>query len=255
MIKRLIGAVLAVWLMLPAALASEPVDLLLVLSADISGSLDQTKFQLQRDGYARALTDRRVLQAIQSGPHRRIGICFVEWAGASSQKLVVDWAIISDEPSAQNFAGALLEAPRAFRDRTSISVGIDFAMAQLERAPYTAERRVIDISGDGTHNAGRDLRLARDEALDKGVIINGLVILTDPAVSAMSRFPDHTNPHGGLQKYYENNVIGGPGSFAMAAENFGSFGKALTQKLIAEIASLTPPHQAASLSRSPAPAQ
>src|SRR4051794_36127737 len=118
-------AVLATLLISPVCWAAEPVDLLLVLSADISGSLDETKFRLQRDGYARALTDRRVLQAIQSGAHRRIGICFVEWAGASSQKLVIDWTIISDEPSAQNFAGALLEAPRAFRDRTSISVGID----------------------------------------------------------------------------------------------------------------------------------
>jgi hypothetical protein len=163
---------------------------------------------------------------------------------------VIDWAIISDEPSAQNFAGALLEAPRAFRDRTSISLGIDFAMTQLERAPYTAERSVIDISGDGTHNAGRDLRMARDEALAKGVTINGLVILTDPAVSAMSRFPDHTNPAGGLAKYYENNVIGGAGAFVMAAENFESFGKALTQKLIAEIASLPAPHRAASVGRS-----
>ena len=247
---RLVVATLATLLMLPVCWAAEPVDLLLVLSADISGSLDETKFRLQRDGYARALTDRRVLQAIQSGAHRRIGICFVEWAGASSQKLVIDWTIISDEASAQNFSGALLEAPRAFRDRTSISVGIDFAMTQLERAPYIAERRVIDISGDGTHNSGRDVGMARDEALAKGVIINGLVILTDPAVSAMSRFPDHTNPPGGLQKYYENNVIGGPGSFALAAENFESFGRALTQKLIAEIAGLPPANKAASLGRS-----
>jgi hypothetical protein len=248
---RLIVAVLASLLMPAAARAAEPVDLLLVLSADISRSLDQAKFQLQRDGYAAALSSPRVLQAIMSGPHRKIAICFVEWSGSTAQKLVIDWAVISDETSAKNFAAAVVEAPRAFFDRTSISGGIDFAMTQLERAPYTAERRIIDISGDGTHNSGRDVRQARDEALAKGVIINGIVILTE---RPMPWNPEHTNPPGGLQKYYENNVIGGPGSFAMAAENFESFGRAMTQKLIAEIAALPPPHRAASLGSGFAPA-
>jgi len=248
---RLVVAVLAYLLMLPLAWAAEPVDLLLVLSADISRSLDQAKFQLQRDGYAAALSSPRVLQAIQSGPHRRIAICFVEWSGSTAQKLVIDWAVISDEASAKNFAAAVVEAPRAFYDRTSISGGIDFAMAQLERSPYTAERRVIDISGDGTHNSGRDVQQARDEAVAKGVIINGIVILTE---RPMPWNPEHTNPPGGLQRYYERNVIGGPGAFAMAAENFESFGKALTQKLIAEIAGLPPPYRAASLRRRFAPA-
>ncbi len=252
MIKRLVGAVFAFWLMLPAAFAAEPVDLLLVLSADISRSLDQAKFQLQRDGYAAALSSPRVLQAIQSGPHRKIAICFVEWSGMNAQKLVIDWAVIGDEESAKNFAAAIVEAPRAFFDRTSISGGIDFAMAQLERAPYTAERRVIDVSGDGTNNAGRDVRQARDEALAKGVNINGIVILTE---RPMPWNPEHTNPPGGLAKYYETNVTGGPGSFVMAAENFESFGRAMTQKLIAEIAALPPSQQAASLGRSRAIAE
>ncbi len=248
--KRLIVIVFAFLLMMPLAFAAEPVDLLLVLSADISRSLDQAKFQLQRDGYGAALSNPRVIQAITSGPYGKIAICFVEWSGSTAQKLVIDWALIDGEKAAKNFAAAVIEAPRAFADRTSIAGGIDFAMAQLERAPYIAERRVIDISGDGTHNSGRDVITARDEALAKGVIINGLVILTDPAVSAMSQFPYHTNPPGGLQKYYENNVIGGPGSFALAAENFESFGRALTQKLIAEIAGLPPVNKAASLGRS-----
>ena len=159
---RLLVAVLAYLLMLPIAWAAEPVDLLLVLSADISRSLNHTKFQLQRDGYAAALSSPRVMQAILSGPHRRIAICFVEWSGSTAQKLVIDWVVIGDETSAKNFAAAIVEAPRAFADRTSISGGIDFAMAQLERAPYTAERRIIDVSGDGTHNSGRDVRQARD---------------------------------------------------------------------------------------------
>src|SRR4051794_34121041 len=143
--KRLMGIVFAFLLMLPPAIAAEPVDLLLVLSADISRSLDQAKFQLQRDGYGAALSNPRVIQAIRSGPHGKIAICFVEWSGATAQKLVIDWAVIDSEQTAKNFAAAVIEAPRAFADRTSISGGIDFAMAQFERAPYTADRRVIDV--------------------------------------------------------------------------------------------------------------
>ena len=74
--------------------ASEPVDLLLVLAADVSRSVDHAKFQLQREGYAAAISDKRVLDAISSGRHRRIAICFVEWSGATAQQVVIDWTVI-----------------------------------------------------------------------------------------------------------------------------------------------------------------
>jgi len=131
----------------------------------------------------------------------------------------------------------LLELPRAFADRTSISGGIEFASAQLERAPFEGSRRTIDVSGDGTNNAGRDVKIARDEVLAKGVVINGLVILSDRPVPWNA---EHTNPPGGLAKYYQDNVVGGPGAFVLVAENFQSFGRAIVKKLIAEIASLKP---------------
>jgi hypothetical protein len=135
----------------------------------------------------------------------------------------------------------VIEAPRAFADRTSISGGIDFAVAQLGRSPYHAARRTIDISGDGNNNSGRDVTIARDEALAIGVTINGLVILTEQAPSFNT---DHTNPPGGLDNYYRNNVVGGPGAFVMVAENFNSFGQAILNKLIAEIAANPYPKQA-----------
>jgi hypothetical protein len=216
-----------------AARANEAVDLLLVLASDVSRSVDEPKFQLQRSGYATALTNPRVLEAIKSGANGRIAVIFVEWSGALSQKVVIDWTTISDEPSARQFGDRIMEAPRSFADRTSISAGIDFSMQQLDRAPYEGTRRTIDVSGDGTNNAGRDVTTARDEALAKGVTINGLVILTDTP-SAWN--PDHTNPAVGLANYYRNNVVGGPGAFVMVAENFRSFGNALINKLIAEIA-------------------
>lgn len=217
------------------ARAAEPVDLLLVLSVDVSRSVDEEKFKLQREGYATAFSDNRVVQAMTSGPHGRAAVIFIEWAGFGEQKVVVDWTLIEDADSARRFAEALLEAPRSFAGRTSISTGIDFAMEQFARAPYEAERRIIDISGDGTHNSGRDVREARDEAVVQGITINGLVILSE---FPLPRFPEHTHPPGGLENYYRENVIGGDGAFVTAAQNFHAFGRAIINKLIAEVAAL-----------------
>jgi hypothetical protein len=241
---RLIMAMVVVAVMCmsaPAARAAEAVDLLLVLAADVSRSIDTPKFQLQRDGYAAAITDRRVLNVIRSGPNHRIAVCFVEWSGLGAQKLVIDWTIIHDDASAHEFSAQIVESPRSFSDRTSISGGIDFSMAQFARAPYDAKRRVIDVSGDGTNNSGRDANSARDEAVAEGVTINGLVILSERPLAWNA---DHTNPPGGLEKYYRDNVIGGAGAFVMAAENFDSFGQAIINKMIAEIAGTSHPHQA-----------
>jgi Protein of unknown function (DUF1194) len=231
---RWLSAILAVTFLLNApARAAESVDLLLVLAADVSRSVDAPKFQLQREGYAAAISDPRVVDAIRSGPNGRIAICFVEWSGIGAQKVVIDWSIVKDAASARQFGDQLLEIPRSFADRTSISGGIEFAVAQLERAPFEAGRRTIDVSGDGTNNSGRDVGLARDEAVAKGVTINGLVILSE---RPMVWNPEHTNPPGGLAHYYQTNVVGGPGAFVIVAENFNSFGQAIVKKLIAEIA-------------------
>ncbi len=240
---RLFGFSVAIVLLFgsAAARAAEEVDLLLVLSSDVSRSVDAPKFKLQRDGYAAAIINPRVLQAIRSGALGKIAVSFVEWSGIGAQKIVIDWTIIRDEATAKDFSAQVIEAPRAFADRTSISGGIDFAMAQLARAPFQSNRHTIDVSGDGTNNSGRDVVDARDEALAKGVTINGLVIMSE---RPMSWNADHTNPPGGLDAYYRNNVIGGPGSFVMVAENFNSFGQAILNKLIAEIASAEETKQA-----------
>jgi hypothetical protein len=213
--------------------AAEQVDLLLILATDVSRSVDSAKFQLQREGYAAAISDPRVLDAIRSGRNSRIGLTFVEWSGVGAQRVVIDWATISDAESAKGFGDRLLEAPRSFADRTSISGAIEFAMGQFARAPYDAPRRTVDISGDGTNNAGRDVASVRDEALAKGITINGLVILSD---TPLAWNPDHTNPPGGLDNYYRNNVVGGPGAFVQVAQDFNSFGQAIVKKMIAEVA-------------------
>jgi Protein of unknown function (DUF1194) len=226
----------------PAARAAEPVDLLLVLAADVSRSVDAQKFQLQREGYAAAIANPRVLEAIHSGRNKRIAVMFLEWSGFGNQKLVIDWTAIDGPKAAQAFGDRLLESPRSFADRTSISGGIDFAVAQFARAPFTAERQTIDVSGDGTNNAGGDVTKARDAALALGITINGLVILSE---RPLPWNPEHTNPPGGLANYYRTNVIGGPGAFVLEAKDFNSFGQAIIKKLIAEIAEAAPPGAAA----------
>ena len=244
MMRTVRNALLALALVLvlqPAARAAESVDLLLVLASDVSRSVDTVKFQLQRDGYAAAFSNSRVLDAIQSGKNGRIAVCFVEWSGSLSQKVVIDWTLIKDAETGRQFGDRLVEAPRSFAERTSISAGIDFSVLQLDRAAYQSTRRAIDVSGDGTNNSGRDVRAARDEAVAKDITINGLVILSE---RPLSWNPDHTHPPGGLANYYRDNVIGGPGAFVMVAEDFKSFGNALINKLIAEIALVSPPRHA-----------
>jgi hypothetical protein len=220
-----------------AAWAAEPVDMLLVLAVDVSRSVTEPKFRLQREGTAAALTDPAVVKAITSGPNRRIAVCLVEWATVGMQTVVVDWTVIDGAAAAHSFGDKTIEAPRSFAGSTAISGAIDYSVRQLERAPYTSERRVIDISSDGNNNSGRSVTDARDEAVVKGVVVNALVILT-PAGESFR--PEHTNPPGGLEKYFQDNVVGGPGAFTVVAESHDSFGRALTKKLIQEIASVSP---------------
>ena len=234
---RLFVCLLLAFALAPAARAAEAVDLLLVFAADVSRSVDGDKFKLQREGYAAAVADLHVLDAIRSGRNGRIAVLFEEWSGFGNQKIVIDWTLIDGAKAAQSFGDRLLESPRSFADRTSISGGIDFAVAQFAHAPFTAERRAIDVSGDGTNNAGREVDHARDEALALGLTINGLAILSE---RPLPWNPEHTNPPGGLANYYREHVVGGPGAFVLEARDFNSFGQALIKKLIAEIADATP---------------
>lgn len=226
------------------ARAAEPVDLLLVLAADVSRSVDQPKFKLQREGYAAALSHPQVVKAITSGPLGRIAVCFVEWSGPAAQKVIIDWTLIGDAADARQFSGRLLEAPRPFADRTSISEAIDFSVALFDLAPYEAPRRTIDVSGDGTNNAGRAVNDARDDAVAKRIVVNGLVILTE-SPPALGYASDHVNPPGGLENYYRQNVIGGPGAFVVVAKGFDSFGEAILKKLVTEISELPGPSRLA----------
>lgn len=236
-------AVAAAAAMLPARAAAQAqaVDVAISLAADVSRSIDDEEFELQRKGYAAAITSRQFVQAIQSGVHGAVALCFVEWAGPGQQALVVKWMVIRDGEGATDFAKMLLAAPRSFAGRTAIGDGIDFAAAELAAGNFTAMRRVIDVSGDGTNNSGRPATAARDDATAKGITINGLAIINEKTGGIEGTFLfGHTHPPGGLPSYYRNNVIGGPGAFVLQIVNFDTFAQAMTNKLLTEISDAAP---------------
>jgi len=215
-------------------MTGEEVDLELVLAVDISYSVDAFEARTQRDGYISALTNEAVLNAIASGFLGKIAVTYVEWADSVYQNQLVDWMIISDAESAQVFADRLNAVPLNRAYYTSISHAIDYSADLFEKNDYEGLRKVIDISGDGVHNQGRSLAAARQTALDKGIIINGLPILNDRPQPVGIATPVDLQ----LDLYYEDNVIGGPGAFIVAAEDFNDFRSAILSKLIREIADL-----------------
>jgi len=233
----LLGVVLLLSSLAGPPAAAETVDLQLVLAADVSRSMTEEQFRLQRKGYAEALTDERVLKAITSGPYRAVAITFVEFAGATDQKVVVDWTIVRDTESAGIFSDILMSAPRSFYGWTSISAAIDYSVYRLKSSGVESERMAIDVSGDGTNNSGRPVASARDDAVAQGVVINGLPIINN---SPTTFNPEHTHPTGGLPEYYRQNVIGGPGAFHIVVEGFETFAEGITKKLISEIADVPP---------------
>lgn len=215
-------------------MTGEEVDLELVLAVDISYSVDAFEARTQRDGYIAALTNEAVLNAIASGFLGKIAVTYVEWADSVYQNQLVDWMIISDAASAQVFADRLNAVPLNRAYYTSISHAIDYSADLFDRNEYEGLRKVIDISGDGIHNQGRPLAAARQAALEKGIIINGLPILNDRPQPVGIATPKDLQ----LDLYYEDNVIGGPGAFIVAAEDFNDFRSAILSKLIREIADL-----------------
>jgi hypothetical protein len=227
------GLAAALLLAAGPGLAQElPVDLELVLAVDVSGSVDDVEAHQQRQGYVAALRDPLVHRAIEQGGLQRIAVAYVEWAGSAYQQTVVDWTLLDGPEACERLASQLAEAPLGRGRWTSISGALDYAAGLLEDNGYAGERRVIDVSGDGTNNNGRPVEDARWEVLDKGVVINGLPILNDRP----QPFGMPTPRQVALDDYYERHVIGGPGSFMIVANDFDDFRRAVLAKLVREIA-------------------
>lgn len=217
-----------------SARAQTPVDLQLVLAVDISRSIDEVEAELQRRGYIEALTSDRVVDAILSGENKRIAICYTEWAGAHFQAVVIDWTVIDSPGAAQRFADRLAEAPRTSQSWTAIGAALAHAGQRFENAPFVAKRRVIDVSGDGRTNDGPPAEIVRDKLVSQGIVVNGLPVMMNR--SNFGRPPDLA-----LDRYYEESVIGGPGSFLIVADNFDHFGRAVRTKMVREISATDGP--------------
>lgn len=210
----------------PAAAQAAAVDLLLVLAVDASGSIDADEFALQREGIAEAIAHPAVLAAIRSKPRGAIGVAMVEWGSPGGAATVVDWLRVADRASAEAAAEAMRAAPRSPQSFNAIGDAIIHSLALIEVAPWRAEERTIDVSGDGPDMRSRTpTPRAREMAVARGVIINGL------AIEVGSNWRD-----GALAALYERDVIGGPGAFVMRAEDRRDFARAMRAKLIREVA-------------------
>jgi hypothetical protein len=209
------------------------VDVELILATDVSYSMDMDELAVQREGYAQAIVSKEFLQALKSLPHGKISITYFEWAASSDQKIIIPWRLIDGPETADAVSAEIMKTPVRRASRTSISGAIYFAMPLFDEDPYHGLRKVIDISGDGPNNNGAPVIGARDEALSKGIIINGLPIMVkEPSYSTM----DIDN----LDWYYEDCVIGGPGSFVVSIKDRDKFKEAIRTKLLLEVAGRTP---------------
>ena len=209
------------------------VDVELILAVDVSYSMDMDELAIQREGYAQAIVSKEFLQALKTLPNGRIAVTYFEWAASSDQKVIIPWRLIDGPETADAVSNEIMKTPIRRASRTSISGAIYFAMPLFDENPYHGLRRVIDISGDGPNNNGAPVTGARDEALAKGITINGLPIMVkEPSYSTM----DIDN----LDFYYEDCVIGGPGSFVVSIKDREKFKEAIRTKLLLEVAGRTP---------------
>jgi class 3 adenylate cyclase len=212
----------------PAAEAA-PVDVALVLAVDVSGSVDAQEYELQHEGIARAFESKDVVATIANGAHGAIAALLLEWSDRDKQVITVDWRRISDAATAADFAARVRASTRSSSGLTAIGDALLASGAAFARLGGAADRRVIDLSGDGMANIGPPPDQVRDGLVADGITINGLAILK-------------TEPW--LDGYYDQNVVGGEHSFLLKVEDFQSFATAIQQKLLGEIAAL-PSHTAA----------
>lgn len=222
---------LAVLLVAAFAAAQDemPVDVELVLAVDVSLSMSLEEMDLQRRGYAAALSDPAVVEAIAKGIHQRIAVTYLEWAGQTRHRQVIPWRLIASAEDAARVSDELMQSRIEGQRRTSISGAIREAAAMFDGNGFRGLKRVIDVSGDGPNNQGAPVTLARDEVISTGITINGLPLMTNGGLVSSFNIPD-------LDAYYANCVIGGPAAFVVPVTSWDQFPEALRRKLVLELA-------------------
>ncbi|MBN9252162.1 MAG: DUF1194 domain-containing protein [Mesorhizobium sp.] len=209
--------------------SAEPVDIELVLAVDVSLSMSPMELEIQRHGYAAALVHDSVLQAIADGVHGKIAVTYVEWAGVTSQHVIVPWTIIASRADAEAVAAQLSAHPPNSARRTSISAGLEFGADLFAESGHQGTKRVIDVSGDGPNNQGAPVTVVRDRLVAQGITINGLPLMTNSG-------PAWGYEVSNLDQYYTDCVIGGPGAFMIPVNDWSQFPEAVRRKLVLELA-------------------
>lgn len=203
------------------ALASPQCKLALVLALDVSGSVDPNEYELQTRGLAQAFRSPEVMAAIQFPGNRAIAATVLQWSGDPHQMQVIGWTLLSDKSSIGAFADKIETVDRAFTPySTAIGNALTFSASLFHTNPYTCDRQVIDVSGDGPNNEGEDVKPARNRVVSTGITVNGLAIL---------------GPREFLAGYYRESVMGGSGAFVISANTFKDYPEAIQKKLLREI--------------------
>lgn len=211
------------------SMSAEQVDVELVLAVDVSLSMSPDELEIQRNGYAAALTDERVLEAIAEGAHGKIAVTYVEWAGTTSQVVVVPWTVIANRADAERVVRQLSSRPPNSARRTSISSALDFSRDLFIESNFNGTKRVIDVSGDGPNNQGPPIDVIRSEVVAQGITINGLPLMTNGGFGNGYEVAN-------LDRYYADCVIGGPGAFMIPVNDWSQFPEAIRRKLVLELA-------------------
>ena len=231
MFRLIATAFLAVTLLLPAQSEERRVALELVLAVDTSTSVDEREFELQRRGLADAFSHPDLIAVIEGMGDFGIAVALIEWAGTGQQEIVVDWSLINSRDTSLNFANKVRSANRPLQGMTDIGSVLQFSIDEFDRNDFNGNRRVIDVSGDGTSSVDTS-EVQRDRAISRGITINGLVIFNKEYDLGELAEID-------LIQHYSNRVIGGPGAFLMTAQNFEDFREAILNKLLREILGTT----------------
>jgi hypothetical protein len=208
-----------------------PVDAEIVLAVDASRSMDLTEFEVQRDGYLQALRHPDLIRAVTAGRLGRVAIAYFEWSGQAQDGTLVPWRIIASPEDAAAMAAEIAGTDIRRGRGTSIARAISFATVLIEDGTVDGDRKVIDVSGDGTNNTGPPVTGARDEAVARGITINGLPVML--SANGIGSFAE-------LDRYYEECVIGGEGAFVLVASNPDELARTIRRKLILEISGLVP---------------
>lgn len=232
------GALALVLWLTPASLAVEPVDIELVLAVDVSLSMSPAELEIQRHGYAAALTHDDVLQAIADGTYGKIAVTYVEWAGTNWQHVIVPWTAIANRADAERVVEQLSARPPNSARRTSISGVLEFGSDLFAESGFRGVKRVIDVSGDGPNNQGAPVDIIRDGLVKQGITINGLPLMTRSGFTSVYDVND-------LDRYYTDCVIGGPGAFMIPVNDWTQFPEAIRRKLVLELAGIASPRRAA----------